>query len=341
MLSGQNIEVVSGGRVLGVDGGNTKTIAVVADLDGNVIGVGRGGCTDVHGVNGPSGACAELSRTVAAALEAASCQTSDLDAAVFSLAGADWPEDRERLSSHLSASFAFDRDPVILNDAIGGLRSGAPNWEGIALICGTGNAVGARHRDGSVFSLGFWPDTIGAVALSGFALDAVQRDHLGLGPRTSLTDRALELYGATDPIDLLHRFTRVEGALGQADQVRMSPVLFDEADRGDEVALDLVVTAGTALGAQGRMVAGRVGLDVAGCLVVMAGGLFRHPTKLLEDAVMAKLPDAVAVRTFRPPVIGPLLVALDRLGRRCDPDVLHRSLDVATGADAGCGTARP
>lgn len=316
------------GLVLGVDGGNTKTLAVVADGDGRVIAVGRGGCTDVHAVNGPDAACAELSRTVEVALRAASCVSSDLDAAVFSLAGADWPEDRERLHQHLTASFEFGADPVIVNDAIGGLRSGAPDWEGIALICGTGNAVGARHRDGSVFSLGFWPDTIGAVVLSGFALDAVQRDHLGLGPRTSLTGRALALYGASDPIDLLHRFTRVDGALGQADQVKMSPVLFDEADQGDEVALDLVVTAGTALGAQGRMAAERVGLDVPGTLVVMAGGLFRHPTKLLEDAVMAELPGGVATRTSRRPVIGPLLIALDRLGRPCDPDAVHRSLEL-------------
>ena len=315
-----------GGLVLGVDGGNTKTIAVVTDLDGNVVGVGHGGCTDVHGVNTPAGACAELSRTVAAALDAASCSSCDLDAAVFSLAGADWPEDRERLHGHLLASFDFGPDPVVLNDAIGGLRSGAPDWVGIALICGTGNAVGARRHDGAVFHLGFWPDTIGAVALSGFALDAVQRDHLGLGPRTSLTDRALELYGAADPIDLLHLFTRVEGGYGKAEQVWMSPVLFDEADRGDEVATDLVVTAGRALGAQGRIAAGRIGLEVVGSPVVMTGGLFRHPTKLLEHAVMEELPGARAARTSRPPVIGPLLLALDMLGRPGDPDLLYRSL---------------
>lgn len=321
------------GLVLGVDGGNTKTLAIIADRDGNAIAVGRGGCTDVHGVNGAAGACAELSRTVDAALQVATCSSSDLDAVVFSLAGADWPEDRERLRDHLAASFEFEYEPVIVNDAIGGLRSGAPDWEGIALICGTGNAVGARHRNGSVFSLGFWPDTIGAVVLSGFALDAVQRDHLGLGPRTSLTGRALELYEASDPIDLLHRFTRVDGALGQADQVKMSPILFDEADRGDEVAFELVTTAGAALGAQGRMVAGRVGLEVPGTLVVMAGGLFRHPTKLLEDAVMGELPGAVAMRTSRPPVIGPLLIALDLLGRPCDPEVLHQSIEALTDPD--------
>lgn len=317
--------------VLGVDGGNTKTIAVVADSTGAVFGIGRGGCTDVHGVNGADGACAELSRTIRAALGGAGCGEPDLDIGVFSLAGADWPEDQQRLDGHLRADFDFGFDPVILNDAIGGLRSGAPDWEGIALICGTGNAVGARRRDGVSFHLGFWPDTIGAVVLSGFALDAVQRDYLRLGPETSLTDRALELYGAKDPLELLHLFTRVDG-FGRSEQVMMSPVLFDEAERGDEVAHQMVVKAGAALGAQGRISAERIGLDIVGTPVVMSGGLFRHPSKILEHTVMQELPGARAARTDRPPVVGPLLVAIDMVGESCDPDRLHRSLRAADGS---------
>ncbi len=323
--------MTANGLVLGVDGGNTKTIAVVADRTGSVLGVGRGGCTDVHGVNGADGACAELSRTIKAALDATGCSDRDLDVGVFSLAGADWPEDIQRLHDHLTTAFEYGFEPTILNDAIGGLRSGAPDWEGIALICGTGNAVGARRRDGVSFSLGFWPDTIGAVALSGFALDAIQRDYLRLGPETSLTARALELYGAQDPLELLHLFTRI-GGFGRSEQVKMSPVLFDEAERGDEVAYQMVVEAGAALGAQGRISAERINLDVVGTPVVMSGGLFRHPSKILERAVMEELPGARATRTDRPPVVGPLLVAMDMIGHRCDPDRLHRSFESVDGS---------
>src|SRR5438105_4774145 len=34
--------------VLGVDGGNTKTVALVAALDGTILGAGRGGCGDIY-----------------------------------------------------------------------------------------------------------------------------------------------------------------------------------------------------------------------------------------------------------------------------------------------------
>ena len=35
--------------VLGVDGGNTKTVALAARPDGAVVGFGRGGCSDIYG----------------------------------------------------------------------------------------------------------------------------------------------------------------------------------------------------------------------------------------------------------------------------------------------------
>ena len=314
----------NGTCVIGVDGGNTSSTAVVVDGSGTVVGVGDGGCTDIYGVASPPQALAELDRVVATALGQAGLGPGQLRSGVFSLAGADWPEDHDYLRSHLSGcSFGFE--PLVVNDAMGGLRLGSRSWEGIAVICGTGNAVGARRRDGTCFHLGFWPDTVGAATLSQAALDAVLRAHLGLGPPTSLTGRALALYDAANPIELQHRFTGRDG-LGRAELVRMSPVLLDEADRRDEVALRIVTAAGRAMGGQGRASAERIGLSVAGATAVLGGGLFQHPTSFLVDAVMAELPGAVAHRTTLPPVIGAVMAALDRIGAESDPDELHRSL---------------
>ena len=312
--------------VIGVDGGNTKTVAAVADASGGVVGVGRGGGTDIYGCSSAEAACAELGRVIRRALDRAGCGSDGLAAGVFSLAGADWPEDYDRLRVYLETSFSFRFRPVVVNDSIGGLRLGGPDWEGIAVICGTGNAVGARRRDGAFFHLGFWPDTVGAVSLSQAALNAVYRDHLGIGPPTSLTARALDVFGAADPIELLHRFTRRDGS-GRPELTRMSPALLDEADRGDGVAVDIVSGAGRSLGGQGRVSAQRIGLSLDGAPVVMGGGLFRHPTMILENAVMAELPGAVPLRTARPPVIGAVMAAADIVGRPSDPEALHRSLE--------------
>ena len=42
--------------MLAVDGGNTKTIAVVADAGGHALGAGRGGCSDIYNAPTPADA---------------------------------------------------------------------------------------------------------------------------------------------------------------------------------------------------------------------------------------------------------------------------------------------
>ena len=322
--------------VIAVDGGNTKTIAVIVTTGLEVVGVGIGGCTDIYNAPSPAAACAELSAVIRCALSDARCSAGSLEAGVFSLAGADWPEDHELLVDHLSADFEFDfgEPPLVVNDAIGGLRAGAPDWEGMAVICGTGNAVAARRRDGTAFHVGFWPDVVGAPQLSRDALNAVYRDDLDLGPRTSLTERALEAYQCSEPMELLRLFT-MRGGLGPTELVRMSPILLDEADAGDAVALELVTTAGRHLGRQARACATRIGLPVAGTVVVMGGGVFQHPTLLLEANVMAELEGAIPVRMACPPVVGAMMAALDRVGTCSSADVLHRSLTARISTESG------
>ena len=87
--------------LLGVDGGNTKTVAVVVEADGTVMGSGRGGCGDIHNASSPEPALAEIVRATTAALDSAGATAADLAAAAFSLAGADWPEDFPFLRSEL------------------------------------------------------------------------------------------------------------------------------------------------------------------------------------------------------------------------------------------------
>ncbi len=311
--------------VVAVDGGNTKTIAVVIDRNTGVIGVGHGGCTDIYNATTSAEACAELSRSVRAAFDDAGCLPNMIRAGVFSLAGVDWPEDHDYLRAHLVADFDFDFTPLVVNDSIGGLRVGGPDWEGVSVICGTGNAVGARHRDGKCFHVGFWPDVVGSLQLSTDALNAVHRHQLGLGPATSLTARALEAYDCNDPVEVLHRFTS-RGGYGRHELVRMSPIVLDEADRRDPVALEIVTVAGDHLGKQARVCADRVGLEIEGTPVVMGGGVFRHPTTLLEHGVMAKLPGAVACRMQCPPVLGAMMAALDLIRAEPHREELHASL---------------
>ena len=222
--------------LLGVDGGNTKTIAVVVTGEGAVLGTGRAGCGDIHNARGPEAAVTEIARAVGAALAEAGTGAGDLAAAAFSLAGADWPEDFDYLRRELRVRLGLLEDPEIVNDAVGGLRSGTDDMVGVSVVIGTYSALAGRNAAGELFHFGFWPDSTGAHGLGSHALAAIWRHMLGLGPETTLLGRALDRWGCESAEELLHALTRIGGP-DESEAGRFADAVLDEAEAGDEVAL--------------------------------------------------------------------------------------------------------
>lgn len=299
--------------LLGVDGGNTKTVAVVLREDGEVLAQAQGGATDIHVCASPETALVELARIVHAALASANVKAADLSTAAFSLAGADWPEDFGLLRQELLARIGLKREPVIVNDAMGALRSGAPDWQGAVIACGTFNAIGARNRDGRIFHVGFWPDHAGGFDIGLAALKAVYRAALGLGPQTQLVDAALAHYGVADWRALMHTFTRLEKPAPMRDAQQLAPLALSLAAAGDAVARTIVDHGADVLAGQARVAAKGVDLGPHARLVLTGGVLQKEPG-VLRAAILDRLPamDPVLVRS--PPVLGALALALDDLG---------------------------
>jgi N-acetylglucosamine kinase-like BadF-type ATPase len=324
----------TGGLLLGVDGGNTKTIALAARRDCTVVGEASGGRADIHNATTPEAGVDEVARVAAAALQEAAASVDDLDSVVFSLAGADWPEDFDFLRQGLAERLGLDVEPVVVNDAIGALRAGTDDGAGVAVVCGTGGAIGARNRAGEIYHLGFWPDSTGANALGAEALASVWRAALGIAPETTLTARALERWGAADPIELLHAFTRLgEGRIPAPERALFAETVLDEAAAGDAVAAGIVRLTGTRLGDYARFCAGKTGQLGSPFPLVLCGGVLRHPSALLRESILARLPDAEAVYPEVEPVVGALLLAADRVGTAPSlAELLERGRGLAAGS---------
>jgi N-acetylglucosamine kinase-like BadF-type ATPase len=309
--------------LLGVDGGNTKTIALVARRDGTVLGAGTAGCADIHNARSPEHGLDEVVRASSSALEAAGARAGDLAAAAFSLAGADWPEDFVFLRAGLAERLELVDEPLVVNDAIGAIRSGTDDWVGVAAICGTGGAIGARNARGEIFHLGFWPDGTGAGTIGSEGLAAVWRAGVGVGPETSLTGRALERWDSPDPITLLHEFTRI-GGRGEThiERSQFAGAVLDEAAAGDPVAHAIVERVGGHLGDYARVCAEQTGQLGSPFVLVLAGGVLRHSSTLLRESILARVPGAAPVYPTVEPVAGAVLLAADRAGVRPDPQRL-------------------
>jgi N-acetylglucosamine kinase-like BadF-type ATPase len=322
-----------GPLLLGVDGGNSKTVALVARADGTIVGAGRSGNTDIYNASSVEAALEELGRAVATALAAAGGRAEDVVGSAFSLAGADWPEDFALLGRELPQRIGLDHPPVVVNDAIGALRCSTDDAVGVAVVCGTGGAIGARNRRGETFHVGFWPDSMGGEEIAQAGLAAVFRAGLDLGPQTSLIERALRRYGAGSEMELLHTFTRRDRP--RPRRAAFVADVLDAGDAGDPVAVEIVTGNGHRLGEAARISAARVGLE-GGYALVLAGGVLRHGSRLMTDAVCARVPEAVPLRAEREPAVAALLWAYDAAGIGPDLARLH---DTVPGAETFATTA--
>ena len=128
-----------GDVVVGLDGGGTRTRAVVAGLDGRVLSVAeRGGASTEH--NDPRAARANLRESVTAALTAADRSSTDVAAMTAGVAGLNAPVDYEEASAFLDFD-AIPVEPAVVNDSVvahAGALTGDP---GVVPICGTGSIV--------------------------------------------------------------------------------------------------------------------------------------------------------------------------------------------------------
>jgi len=307
--------------VLAVDGGNTKTIALVAALDGTILGAGRAGCGDMYNAptstrwsDSSTAAIANVEDAITRALQAAQIESSDLIRAVFNMAGLDWPEDFALLQTALEER-GYGRSISIQNDALGVLHAGSSDNTGVSVVCGTGGATGARGPDGRTWHSSCWQNQMqGSTQLAQKALDAVYRSELGIDPPTSLTSRVLDFFHLNTVEEVLHLLT---SRLKQPpiNLGHLAPLLLDEAQLGDAAARQIVEEHGTALGNYALVAARFVGLEGTPFRLVLAGGVLRHPSPLLADAIIATVrttsPDVQPTRYRFEPIIGVLFTALE------------------------------
>jgi N-acetylglucosamine kinase-like BadF-type ATPase len=164
---------------------------------------------------------------------------------------------------------------VLVNDVVPLLWAPPVRGHGVVVVSGTGSAVLARHRDGSVRKLGgleyVLSDSGSAyrIALAGLREAVLTLD--GLGAETELVARAAAFYGR--PLRVFAREIAERDRV-RAELARFAPEVLDAAEGGDPVAGAVVAREADALG---RLAAAAVRqLDLGDTPVIgMSGGVLR------------------------------------------------------------------
>jgi glucosamine kinase len=284
----------------GIDGGQSSTVAVVADEAGRILGRGVAGPADEIGASKDS---TRLRDALQGALEAA-CRSARLpvetnfDAIVAGVSGYDGRVYGRSPALPSPHAVLIHDTPIAHAGALGG-RSG------VIVIAGTGSVVYGRNDEGRSCTLGGWGFLFGdegsafAIARDALALLMRAQDE-GDSPFVTQTRAACEFFAVPSLRALVHAFYKGELTRDRLASFAPTAMRFDVlqavAQRGAGRLAELV-SAAVAAGAPAR--------------VAFVGGVFGDEgfRTRVRDGILAALPHAEIVTARYEPAYGALLLA--------------------------------
>jgi N-acetylmuramic acid 6-phosphate etherase len=270
--------------LLGVDGGGSKTIALLAQENGQVIGRGQAGSSNCN-IVGHQAAQVALCHAIDAAFADAGQPTRPVTVACLGLAGTDRPEGRTWVKVWVSDKHIANRI-LAVNDAQLVLAAGTPSGWGIAVVSGTGSIIFGRTADGRTARAGGWGHMIGdegsGYAIGVAALRAIVQAADGRGLPTLLTEAVLRQWSVNSVFDLVNRVYQQD--VPQAELAGLARLVLDAAAQGDDVSVEIARQAGNELG-RGVLAVARA-LQWEGAIpCALAGGVLTH-FQLVVTALM-------------------------------------------------------
>src|SRR5512140_3546991 len=264
--------------VVGVDGGGTKTMGELADLNGAPVATYGAGPTNpnVVGVEESARTLCDLIRHLC---DLASCRPGDLQGITLGLAGgggeAIQRELRDTVARGLHETGKPDPPVQVVTDVRIALEGAFGGGTGIAVVAGTGSSIMYKTRQGDVGLIGGWGRLLGDEGSGHFigleALKAVTRDYDGMSRAEALRSALGSKFG------LDSRYRIIEAVYRQQFPIpSLAPLVLEFASQSDEVSSAILKSAATLLANQVETALSHMGEDSVS--VVLTGGLVEHDT---------------------------------------------------------------
>lgn len=221
---------------LGIDGGGTKTTAVVADKDGITVTEVSGGSINYRSVG------LDVARiNMSAMLDDIKAQTGithfrSVFVGMSALSGKATQNELDAFCGGI-----FDADKINMDSDLYIALAACDTSRPLAAICGTGS-MAAAVKEGKVITKGGFGYILGDEG-SGFAiasdgLKAAVRAGEDITEKTVLTDYALEYFGVGDIYKLIN--VCYEPPLSRSRLASFAPFVTKAAEEGDSIAFDII-----------------------------------------------------------------------------------------------------
>jgi N-acetylglucosamine kinase-like BadF-type ATPase len=304
--------------VLGIDGGGTKTQALIADEEGNVRGWGTSGPSNYDDV-GMERAQAGIEEAVWIARQQAALPEAPFDSVFLGMAGV--VSDKDRAVIHAIArqlNLADDQNIDIDHDCRIALAGGLSGRPGIVLIAGTGSSCYGQSGAGESWLAGGWGHLISDEGSSYWlGIQAMRCAVASYDGRlhSILKDLVQDQFQLTELRDLMHRIYVI--GMSRSEVASLAPLVITAARQGDDVALHLLRQGACDLAQMVGAVADKLHFTGQPCELALVGGLFNAGDIVLSPlhvAIQNRLPDCRIIFPELPPASGAALLALKNLG---------------------------
>lgn len=292
---------------IGIDGGGTKTTAVIGDGTGHLLAAVKGSSGNLTAIS-PQQLYTLLNDLIEQLLKKTGVTLSDVKTIFAAMAGADRPGEQQKIYE------AFQQSPIlsklkVQSDIHAALASGTWGKEGTLLIAGTGAILFGYHNQ-ETFRMGGWGYLLGdegsGYHLGKLAIRSILKAHdkqLELKPfqkailahfnvRTS--DQLItKVYSSTNPVTAISSTSKL--VLAAFEEDTMAKLIVQAVQ---EELLELVASAYTRIDRTKP--------------VVLHGGLFSNHMfyQVFENSISTRFPELVVMKPSVPGMVGAYLLAL-------------------------------
>lgn len=303
------------GLVVGVDGGGSKTLALVGTAEGDELASAEGPGSAVAPGKAEHSASV-IAATVREALSRVEGHdATDVQVLYCGVAGVGRETEQKRLQQALE-SMELAAEVVVEPDALVAMYDAFGDAAGILLIAGTGSIAFGRAHTGAVVRAGGWGPAFGDEGSGGWigrrALGIVAAAADGREAPTSLLGAVLTATQCTTPDDLI----AWAAAANTRTIAGLAPVVMSTASAGDPRADALVSLAAEELLVHIRALARQLfGDERTAIPVALVGGLMKKGSllrKRLEQRLRSAIPGAQIRAEEVRPARGALRAAVAR-----------------------------